>query len=211
MSLQTKLSIFGVLVAIAIVGCQSKTTNPNLVTDMNQAVEVLQKIQTLTEPSFEKMRNRVALDESDTKKLEEALPLAKELTAFDPLDIGFMSILGKIQIGLDKDQEGKSTLENALLLSPKAGDDQDPIIRAGIHSDIADIFFKSEKFDLALESTDKATALLPQDPYFLTQKASILIELERYSEAKTACQSALKIDPGHKPAQDLLKLLDMPI
>ncbi len=209
MSLPIKF-IVAVCAVFSLFGCTPSAPDGTQISSNEQAVSAMQKIQELTQTSFDKLQNRVALDPEEIKNLGLAEPIAQNLVNFDPLDIGYKSILGKIQLGLEKNDPALASLNNALLLKPKPNDEQDPIIRAGIHADISQIYFNKGELESALKSIKSASEILPGDPYFLTNQASILVELERYGEAKKLCQEALKIDAGHKPALDLLKLLDFP-
>lgn len=167
----------------------------------------MEQIASLTETAFQKLLDRMPMDEKDISNLKQAQPISKDLVDYDPLDIGYAAIMGKIELGLGRSEDAEVTLQNALLIKPKDADDQDALIRAGVHADLSQIAFSQKKFEVALKEIQTARKELPQDPYFMTYEASTLIELERFGEAKDLCKEALKIDPGHKPAADLLKLL----
>jgi predicted CXXCH cytochrome family protein len=59
----------------------------------------------------------------------------------------------------------------------------------------------------SLAALDRAAALAPSDPQVPYEKARTLLRARRYPEARVAARQALKLQPGFKPAQDLLDTL----
>jgi Flp pilus assembly protein TadD len=56
----------------------------------------------------------------------------------------------------------------------------------------------------AMKTLDRAEAAVPDDPHISYVRATFLVRIGRYDEARAAVQRALKIQPGFQPAVELL-------
>lgn len=211
--MQTKLFAPIALALLCLTACgpSKSAENKDLIRDPVQANKAVMQLQPLTEAAFDKMRVRAPLEDEDTANLKKAEPIAQSLVDYDPVELSYASILGKIKLGLGELDSAEAIFKSALLNKPEEKDKAGFQVYAGIADDLGRLQFQKKDFDESLNSYHLARLILPDDPYFMTDQASTLIQLERYQEAKELCRAALKIDPGHTPADNLLKLLkDVP-
>ncbi len=178
------------------------------VTNPDQAQMAVNEVQLLTEVAFEKIINRQELTAEDKSKLQKALPIVDQLIAYDPLSRAFASIKGKALIGLGQYKKAETFLQNAILVKPKNGQDIEIMIYAGLEADLSRALLEQGELETAFEHIQTARIALPQDPYFMTDASYILIKLGNLKDARTICQRALKVDPGHLPAHQLIEQID---
>lgn len=179
-----------------------------VVTNPDQAQMAVNEVQLLTEPIFEKVLNRKPLTDQDRNDLRKALPIVDRLIAYDPVSRAFASIKGKTLIGLGQYEEAEKQLKNAILLKPEPGQTMEIMIYAGLEADLSRALYEQGKHEEAFEHIQLARIALPNDPYFMTDASTILIELGNLKDARTICERALKADPGHLPALELIEKID---
>lgn len=208
MLLPTKLVYIVATFSLLLIGCNKapKSSFEN----QQQADQAIFKVADLTAPTFDKQIQQIPLDDTDKEKLQEALPIARDLYLFDSSRRDYASILGKILIGLDEGPEARLILRKALRSNAPTNNDSEALIIAGIHADLAQISFDEGKYDLAIEDIRTATLTAPNDPHFVTLAARIFIEKDEPEEAMKFLNVALQSDPGYLPAIQLKKLIELP-
>ena len=212
--MQTKAIVgIGVLIlgVIALIAFSSKKPEQEVsrkILNAEQANNAVNMLQDLTEVAFERMIARIPLEPDDIANLEEAELVINDLLDYDPVSLGFKSVKGKIELALRKYEQAEATFKNALLMEPNPKDpeyDFNVQIYAGLCADVSRLYYEKADYTKAHEYIDKAREIFPQDPRFMTDEASIHVKLNQNEKAIDLCEAALKIDPGHLIAEDIIK------
>lgn len=216
---------------LALVGCQPKEQKTTEVapinsqeitledlppiTNVNDANQALNKLEQLTVGPFEKLRKREPLTAAETIDLELADKVVTRVVEYDPVNPGYASIQAKTKMALGQWDEAEKILSNALINQPSVLDDVTATIYADLHADLSRVYFEKQEYLAANDEIHKARTVFPLDPWYMTDQASILIEIANrevsqvlYDKAKELCQKALEYDPGHTHAKELLKFLE---
>ena len=167
-------------------------------------------------------------------KFEEAIPWYQSAIEADETKINAYVGLGDTLVVLERYEEARSTLENALTLSAEGN------VLAGIHQMLGTVFLKlgqpeqakqhldrlpqqtkdqqtiasqanlqlaQGRFQEALDSLNELALLDPDNPSIHLGVARALSGLERYDEARTRLEQALTLEPSGSLAADVHALL----
>jgi len=191
---------------ILLSGCQPKS-DVKVVTNPEQAAKTLDQIRTLTEEPLLKANAGLNLTEADQKNLKLALPLAQALVDYDPTQIGTMSLRAKIESAIGDTKAAEATYKQAAKLAPANPSPEISYLIADIHNELGKLAFSRQDFPSAKGEFQTAIKRIPNDVRFLTNLASVQIELEELSSAKQTIAQIRKLDPTNGDAADLEKLI----
>ena len=125
-------------------------------------------------------------------KLGKAERIARDLLKKHPTDVSAIRVLADIGIKLGQLKDASHLLERCLELEPD--------FHAARHS-YAIVLMRRQKPEAAIDEAEKLLAQEPNNPNFLTLKASILIRIGDQSEALEIYEKVLKNYPNQARAQ----------
>ena len=204
--MRTSLALLLVIACIA--GCTPKTPTV-VVNNAEEASQTLAKIRDLSEEPLLKVNAGTELTDEDTRKLEETLPLAQALVDYDPTQIGAVSLRGKIETALGKSEEAEATYRQAIKLKPANPSPEMTYLIADLHNELGKISFSKQNYKAALDDISQAVSLVPNEPRFLFNLASVQVEADQLREAKATLAKVLELDPKNQDALDLRKLISL--
>jgi tetratricopeptide (TPR) repeat protein len=103
--------------------------------------------------------------------------------------------LSVLYMDMDQWEEAKREIDISLSLCA-----EDPII----HGTLSIFYARQEQYDKALDAIQKSIELCPDNITYTFNKADILFQMQRYSEAKEIGLDLIKKDPQFSPAYVLL-------
>lgn len=125
-------------------------------------------------------------------KQGKAESIVRELLKKYPTDVSAIKVLADIGIKMGQLKDASHLLERCLELAPN--------FHAARHA-WAIVLMRQQKPEIAIEETEKLLALEPDNPNFLTLKASILNRIGSQSEALEIYERTLKDYPNQARAQ----------
>jgi len=125
-------------------------------------------------------------------KLGKAERIVRELLKKYPVDVSAIRILADIGFQVGHLQDASHLLERCLELAPD--------FHAARHS-YAMVLMRRQKPEAALQEADKLLVLEPDNPNFLTLKATILVRIGDHKEALEIYEKVLKNYPNQARAQ----------
>ena len=176
----------------------------------------------LTEAALGKYDNGQQLEESDTKKLVEAIPYVMGLAGYRSNNPAPWVWRGQIAGALGDDAGAIDYFRTAVAIAPEKPGNDLVILLAEAHSKTADAIIrlstlpevvkkaKESKIDPIKDAKNEvltAVELRPKEPKYLCQLASMLIEESKFDEAQEKLAEALLIEPENPRAKALNKFL----
>ena len=126
------------------------------------------------------------------KKMGQAERMVRDLLKKYPTDVSAIRMLADMGIKFGKLQDARNLLERCLELAPD--------FHAARHS-FATVLMRHQRPDLAMHEADKLLAHEPNNPNFLTLKASIMIRIGDQKGALKIYEKVLKHYPNQARAQ----------
>ena len=142
-------------------------------------------------------RTRIASTLNERGVYEEALSHAREATAINPENPFYQDTLAKAFLGLSRFQEAINASKQALRLSDGK--------YASMHFTLGTGYFRTENWQAAEQSFEKAAGLDPNDDAAAYNVAICMARLRLYHDAAACYEEVLRRNPNRQEKQDILK------
>jgi Flp pilus assembly protein TadD len=168
----------------------------------------LAKAEELSRDGLQKLNLDEELSESEKANLAEAATEFEALVSYKADQFAPHLALGMIYRGLGNKDAAEKNLRQCLENLPE--EDSLPVraTKNEAHYQLSRVLVDKGDFQGALVEAAVAADADPQNPNYQVGKASALAQLDRKPEAIRALDHALKLDPNHKRARGLKKLLN---
>jgi predicted O-linked N-acetylglucosamine transferase (SPINDLY family) len=123
-----------------------------------------------------------------TGRVEAALEVTQRLLAVAPNDAQALSDAGAFLMALDRQAEALAMLERAAGIRPDL---------VAAHANLGALHLKGGRLFAGLEATERALAIDPTEHRSLSNKAVILKDLGRFTEAEALFRQALALKPDY--------------
>lgn len=204
------MSRLSLLCLLFIAGCQGESGGGvPVVRSPEHFNQLVKTVSTLSRGPLTAYEDGKPLSDKDRKDLTEARLLYLGLRDYMPAIPNNHFALGKIARALGDDT---AALEHfgqvSTLLSAVKEPNQDEVtLLAEAHGEMSRILVLSGRIQEAGEQADLARQLLPDDPRYQIDQASVLIQAKRDKEAKTLLERVLTGNPDDRRARALFGLL----
>jgi len=188
-----------------LAGC-SGTKKPDVISNLNDRNNTVVQIRTLTTVAFAKIVADEPVDADDKANAEKALPMVKKVLEYSPNEPESYVLLGRTYWVLDRHKEAEGSFKQAVDIQRKYKTSSDAL-EAEAHHDWARLAISDGRWDEGGKEVDEALKLFPDDPRYLTTKASVQLQAKDVEGARVNAAKALKIDPQNSRALTMLKMI----
>ncbi|MCE9557499.1 MAG: hypothetical protein K8R88_00965 [Armatimonadetes bacterium] len=217
MLLRTKLWL-GVAVCTAIIlgvglvaGCAKRDPNEiPVITTVEEYNESLARAEKHSKALLDIIDAQdLAPSEVDKADLKKALREFDGMIAFAPTRYPAYIGAGKISRALDDPMAAKRYFEAAISNLPRNLEPEIKLQAAECYHQLSQIQLELGDPREASDDSDKANGLVPNSPAYITGKASVMLQMKDYKNARRLIDQALKLDSNYRRAQQLLVLLNL--
>ncbi len=206
---RSQATAVAIALAALFTGCTSNKTDPKTtVHNDKDNLMTMVKIQELTRDALVKVESDEELDGADKEKLRQALPLIRDMVAYNPTAYPPQVILGKTNMALGLSGDAEKAYLQACKVEPKNVDDQTRLLVASVYNDLSRISFNRKDYKQAEERANQTLIIAPDDPKFIANLASVQMQAGRYEAAKGTLKQALLKSPKEPGLLSLQKFLD---
>ncbi len=167
----------------------------------------LEKAQKLSEKPLAKVAEDQELTETEKKDLIKAAAQFQALADFDPKQFAPHLAKGMIYRALGDLEMAERNLQVCLANIPATNNPAILETSAETHYQLSRVLYDAGQYENAVAEASTALEGNPQNPNYLIARASGLAKIDKVQEAKKDIEAALKLDPEHKRANGLKKLL----
>lgn len=165
------------------------------------------EVETLSKHNLEKVDNGVPLEAYEEDQLRRAKLIFEGL-------IGFQPELAGLYLGLGKIQQYFGDHEGAIKTFSTGADYITDLEDKGANRLLAEFYYLASvsyeglrNYEAVDQFVEKALAIDPKNPNFLSVRASSALQQGNIAAAKTDLSAALKIDPEHRRSKQLMGLI----
>gem|GEM_PF-3009411 len=192
-----------------------------LVNNVNTYQSELARANDLAADAIRKADQGEELTDEDRRKLSRAAPIFDNLNRFWPFKVGPFLYAAKVYYNIGEFDLARDRAQQAV--NNERTDEQDrPETERGsaehkaqLRPVLAEAYYvmalaDAAKFDWAksLESAEIAAAMTPNVPNYIVARAAAKLQTGNAAGARQDLRTALGLQPEHKRAKQLLKLLD---
>lgn len=194
---------------VVLLGCKSEPDGlvKPVIGHGGEYSKVLAKAEELSKVPLQKIANDEELAPSDKQALTEASVQFQALVDFEPGQFAPYLALGMIYRALGNLESAERNLRQCLNNIPASDDPSIVATKAEAHYQLSKVLFDNADYQGAGREAELALQLDQENPNYFVGRASALAQLEKKKEALKDLDSALKLDPNHKRARGLKKLL----
>lgn len=208
-------TFLAVLSAVSVFGAASCNNGASVVDKPiigtgGDYAKVLQEAERYSKDTLIKRAKGEPLNDQDREMLTLAAPQFQALVDFDPGQFAPRLALGQIYLELGDAERANDHLLYCLGNLPKEKSAEMKLVEAQCRYELANARFKVGNYEAAVTEIDQALAITNQDPNYYATRASVYLELKRTPEAEADVRKALKLNPEHRRAKSLAKLLGIP-
>jgi len=164
---------------------------PQAVTLAKRALEI--------NPSSVEAQVFLAGEATDAGHKDEAHEALQKALAVNPSSLEAHALVAALAFVADKPQEFEAEADKALAIAPTYGD---------VYRIAGDLAARNYRFDEAVTLTRRALSLDPKNPRALADLGTHLLRTGDEPAARTALESAFKIDPFNVVSFNLLQMMD---
>lgn len=217
-SWSTSWSKFAIVcVALAILGgCQksdqARAIQVPTIRTPAEADDYILKAEKLSKEPLEKSGRDELLTSAEQDNVKEALAYFQGIIAYDPSRYQPYFAAGKMAYALGEYEQALTYLQQAIKLAPPPS--KNPPVElvtliAEAHYVSSRALFFLHRYDEAAEGARLASMLVTSSADYLVAEASARLEMKQDDKAKDLVVRALAIDPNHRIAKQLAKLLKL--
>lgn len=199
-----------IVLVLAVSGCSSSDHNDVPVIGHSGDYNIaLSRAEELSKGPLAKLANDDELTEADKQALIGASAQFQGIINYRPTAFAPHLANGMIYRALGNLEKAEQHLKQCIVNIPATEDEVIRDTSAEAHYQLSRVYFDQEKYELALAEASSAIETTPNNPNYLTARASAFAQLEQLPEAKKDLEQALILDPDHKRASGLKKLLKL--
>lgn len=179
----------------------------------DEANQYLSKAEKLSVAPLEKLAQGLPITDPERNDLREAANYLHGVIGFERTNFPPYLAEARIRLALGDYEDAFSLVQQCIQLAPPPSPPPSVTvvqIIAEAHYVSSQCLFFNGRFEEAREAAKLAVALAPNSPDYLIAGASAELELKHEGRAKGLVQEALALDPKHKRALGLAKLLKLP-
>ncbi len=197
-----------IFLCLFLIGCTSNDpTDVPVIGHGGEYNIALSKAEELSKGPLAKLANDEELTEADKQSLIGASAQFQGIIDYRPTAFAPHLANGMIYRALGNLEKAEQHLKQCIVNIPATEDTVILDTSAEAHYQLSRVYFDQEKYEDALAEASSAVQTTPENPSYLTARASALAQLDQLSEAKKDLNAALALDPKHKRANGLKKLL----
>ena len=201
----------GCVTCILLAGCgEDSPTEVPVIGHGGEYTQALAKAEELSKVGLEKINRDEELTAEDKQNLVAAASQFQGLVRYQPNLFAPYLALGMIERGLGNLEAAERDIKQCLLNIPASNEQAIQETAAEAHYQLSRVYFDQGKYDISLAEASTASETVDNNPNYLVGQASALAQLNRIPEAKKLLAKALKLDPEHRRAKGLNKLLNRP-
>jgi tetratricopeptide (TPR) repeat protein len=194
--------------AFAAVGC-SRAGGDLVIRSNGEYNQVLQRAQALSQTRLEAIEAGGLLTKDDIDAFQEAIVLFEALSAYQPSKYSLYLGSGRLYQVLGNDEMAVMRFRQCVNNAPREPDPEAMVLTAQASVYMAQSYLVLQRYEEALEAADAAVGAFPDNPDYLSIRASAFVQLQRVDEAIVDLEKALRIDTDHVPSRDLMKLIEL--
>ena len=200
------------LLAMLYAGLHCNGTNNNdnpipVIGNGEEYKQVLAEAERVSKEAFMKLNSDEPLTPEDRSNLSKATSQFQSLGAFEPNLFAPYLGLGMSYRGQNEPEMAEKMFRLCLERIPLSTSPEIVQTSAEAHYQLSRALFDQKKYDFALAEAATAIETVHGDPNYLTARAAAYMQLKRLDEARKDLNEALKLDPNHRRASALKKLL----
>lgn len=201
---------------IALAGCskgdQARAIEVPTIRTPAEADNYLLRAEQISKEALEKSGRDEPLTSAEQDNVKEALAYFEGMIAYDPARYQPYFGAGKLAYALGEYERAFKYMYQAITLAP-APSKTPPVelvaMIAEAHYVSARSLFFLHRYEEAAAAAKLASTLVKTSPDYLVAEAAPLLELKQDAAAKDLVVRALAIDPNHRIAKQLAKLLKL--
>lgn len=202
------IAILALLGAVFLSNRPARTPEGTVVVETQEAfIEGMNVAESLSKVAFQKDIAGEPITKEDQENLRKAAIQLDALGRFRPHNIATFLGAGKAYRIVGDDELAKARFRQAIDNEIFDQSENGKLSVAEASYELSQLLVLSNELDKAKVAAEKAIALVPVSAIYVTARASVLVQMKRYDDARKDLQLALKIDPNLRPAQRLLKLI----
>lgn len=180
----------------------------------DEANEYLRKAEKLSVPILEKVARGGSVTDPERNDLREAANYLHGVIGFERTHYPPYVAEAKIRLVLGEYDPAYALAQQCIQLAPPPKPSPGPEVVALIaeshYISSRALFFKN-RYAEAMEAAKLAVTLAPNSPDYIVAGAAAELELKNEAVAAGLIQDALALDPEHKEARGMAKLLGLPL
>lgn len=189
---------------------QSKKANSEpIVANVAAYEKAIKDSQALSKTGMAKFESGEALDPDDKVAIQKAIDKLEGAVKFNPTRFTTYSIIGKLNLALEKDTEAEQAFLQAINLVPIDITKEEKIVMASTHADLARMAILRTQYGPAELYAQKAVEFAPNLTIGYTTLARVRIQQNRIPEAKKLIEKAFELNPQDLETRDLIKLIKL--
>lgn len=195
---------------LLLIGCgSSDPTDVPVIGHEGEYKIALSKAEELSKGPLAKLVNDDELSEADKQSLIGASAQFQGIINFRPHAFAPHLANGMIYRALGNLERAEQHLKQCIVNIPATNEEVIRDTSAEAHYQLSRVYFDQEKYENALAEASAAVETSANNPNYLTARASAFAKLDQLPEAKKDLNAALALDPEHKRAKGLKKLLKL--
>jgi Flp pilus assembly protein TadD len=187
----------------------SRGGESNRITDDAQFAKELQALQEDAIPILESIDAAGGeVDDRQKQKLESFHPRLERLLRYRETSISASFLAGKVNRVLRNDLTAEKWLQQTVKNCERHENNLD-VANTGLeaHRLLSELYLLQQNYPKALQEAAVAVEGQPRSPDYRVARASALIQLKQFDEARADLQTALDLDPENSRAKSLLSFL----
>ncbi len=177
------------------------------ITDEAGYKEANKEAEAFSSAVFPKVELSEPLDETDISNLTKAIRLYDGMLAYKPGNPLPGLTAGEAFLALNKNNHAIERFQQFLIEIKLLNDPRLHVARADAHYLLSKAYFNLHDYPTSLKEVNKALALYPNTATYLTQEASLYLQMNQPEKAVELAKKALKIDPSESHAKGIISLV----
>jgi Flp pilus assembly protein TadD len=206
MWLRTSLAL-ALVTIIAAAGCKAGESSKYRIKNAQEYTTALKEATDLAREPLATYSRLAAISPEDQNRLIVAKERYEALVEYQPTLFTLHVALGAVRHALGDLMAAESSFSQALSLAPPNPSPDAALLMADTHHGLASIYLIQNRYQEAEAHAKQALAYRENDPNLLCTLAAIELQLKEVDRSRRHIEQALKLDPSHQRARDLMKLL----
>lgn len=177
------------------------------ITDDAGYTEASKEALAFSSATFPKIQLGGQLNEQDIQNLTKSIQLYDGMLAYKPGNPLPGLTAGEAFLALQKNDRAIDRFKQFLTQSSLINDSRLKVAQADAHFLMSKAYFNEHNYQTALDEVNVALAAYPKASAYLTQKASIYLQMNQVDQARTFAKAAIAIDPTDSHAKGILSLI----
>ncbi len=182
-------------------------TGVPVLNDGTQYNDALKKSQELSLDRIHRYDAGESMTPEDKVPLMQAVKLTDGLSLVNPTEFGPYYLSGRLYVMLDDYERADERLKQCVINGKNLTSQEAQLTLVDAHYLRSIALVGLKQYKAAFEEANAAATIHPDSPNYLAGRASVYIQMNKIPQAKKDLAAAIKLDPNHIRANQLLKLI----